>query len=450
MNAGPDVGNGTEIMALTAAVLGGISLGGGRGSVSKALLGTTIVLLVTNSLVAIGVPSGGTSFALGLVLLFAVVIDVRWAKNRQKILSRVYISPTYFSLPPCPPTGPDSGSVFASNNVLSSAEAIGLNRIDGAEDILFDSAGHMYTGSRQGDVVRFLSPDYEKQEVFAHIGGHPLGMAIGADDTINVCVSGMGLYSVDQKKQVRRLSDQTNRSLFSIRDNSRIRFADDVDIAPDGRMYYSEATVRFDIYDWASDGLELRGNGRLVCYDPRTDSSRTVRSGLIFPNGICMTHDGESLLFAETWACRISRFWFGGPRKGKVERVVENLPGYPDNINRASDGNYWVAMLGMRTPVLDLALTKPGFRRRMARRVAFDEWIYPNLNAGMVVKFSDDGSVLGSLWDSTGQKHPMITSMREHAGHLYVGGIFNNRIGRIRIDGADPKWTGWESYWGGR
>jgi ribose transport system permease protein len=33
---------------LTAAVLGGISLGGGRGSVTKAVLGALIVLLVTN------------------------------------------------------------------------------------------------------------------------------------------------------------------------------------------------------------------------------------------------------------------------------------------------------------------------------------------------------------------------------------------------------------------
>ncbi|HEY1720377.1 MAG TPA: SMP-30/gluconolactonase/LRE family protein [Magnetospirillaceae bacterium] len=449
-NAGPEVGNGTEIMALTAAVLGGISLGGGRGSVSKVLLGTTVVLLITNSLVAMGLRSGGTSFILGLVLLLAVVIDVRWTKNRQKILARVYISPTYFSLPPCPSTAKDSGSVFAANDALTSAEPIGLNAVDGAEDVIFDSQGHLYTGSRQGDVIRFLAPDYAKSEIFAHIGGHPLGMAIDAQDTINVCVSGMGLYAVDQKREVRKLSDQTNRSLFSIRDDSRIRFADDVDIAPDGRMYFSEATVRFDIYEWASDGLELRGNGRIIAYDPRTDTSRTVLSNLIFPNGICVSHDGRSLLFAETWACRISRYWLEGPQAGKVEIITENLPGYPDNINRASDGNYWIALLGMRTPVLDYSLKMPGFRKRMAQRVAFDEWIYPNLNTGMIVKISDSGEVIQSLWDSTGEKHPMITSMREHAGNLYIGGIFNNRIGRLPLPNADPAWTGPRSYWGGR
>jgi len=98
-----------------------------------------------------------------------------------------------------------------------------------------------------------------------------------------------------------------------------------------------------------------------------------VLKNLVFPNGICMTHDGQSFLFAETWACRISRYWFDGPKKGTVEPVISDLPGYPDNINRASDGTYWLALVGIRTPAFDLALKMPGFRRRMARRVAPDD-----------------------------------------------------------------------------
>ena len=35
----------------------------------------------------------------------------------------------------------------------------------------------------------------------------------------------------------------------------------------------------------------------------------------------------------------------------------------------------------------------------------------------------------------------MITSMREHKGYLYLGGILNNRIGRYKLAGADPNWT---------
>jgi len=44
----------------------------------------------------------------------------------------------------------------------------------------------------------------------------------------------------------------------------------------------------------------------------------------------------------------------------------------------------------------------------------------------------------------------MITSMREHKGSLYLGGISNNRIGRYRLPGAAQGWNGYDDYWSGR
>jgi ribose transport system permease protein len=38
--------------------------------------------------------------------------------------------------------------------------------------------------------------------------------------------------------------------------------------------------------------------------------------------------------------------------------------------------------------------------------------------------------------------------MREHKGYLYLGGLENNRIGRIRLKRGKPDWVSWESYWG--
>ena len=61
-----------------------------------------------------------------------------------------------------------------------------------------------------------------------------------------------------------------------------------------------------------------------------------------------------------------------------------------------------------------------------------DEWLFPNINTGCVVKFNERGEILESLWDLGGVNHPMITSMREHRGYLYLGGILNNRIGRYQ------------------
>jgi ribose transport system permease protein len=84
----------------------------------------------------------------------------------------------------------------------------------------------------------------------------------------------------------------------------------------------------------------------------------------------------------------------------------------------------------------------------MVNRIPHDEWLYPNMNTGCVFKFDATGQILDCLWDRHGTNHPMITSMREDHGVLYIGGTYNNRIGKWRIPGADESWGAVESYWG--
>lgn len=445
---GGDIGVGLEVIVLTATVLGGITLGGGKGSVAKSLVGTLIVLLITNGLTTMNASGGINRMALATILLIAAMIDIRWQKNRARIISKVYVAPTYHSLPPPPPTEIGEGGPFEQNDKLRDVSLIGLGRIEAPEDVILDRNDVLYAGSRHGDIIRFFPPDYERMEVFAHVGGQPLGMAFDHQDNLYVCIGGMGLYRIKPDGTVEKATDETNRSMYSVNDDSRLRLADDLDITDDGLVFFSEATVRYEMDEWPIDGLEARGNGRIICYDPKKGTTHTALRNLKFPNGICVASDGQSILFAETFGCSIKRYWFEGPKKGAVEVVMDNLPGYPDNINLASDGNYWLAMVGMRSPALDLAWKMPGFRRRMAKRVPVDEWLFPNINTGCVVKFNEEGKILESFWDLKGVNHPMITSMREHRGYLYLGGISNNRIGRFKLEGADPNFVQYDRRWG--
>lgn len=109
---GTTTGIGKEMIIITAVIRGGISLGGGRGSVLKAVLGTIVVVIITFSLLRLGLASGGSSLVLGLVLLLAVIIDIRWNKNRHKVLNRAYVSPTYLRHPPMPSIAEGSSSPY--------------------------------------------------------------------------------------------------------------------------------------------------------------------------------------------------------------------------------------------------------------------------------------------------------------------------------------------------
>jgi len=448
MSADANRGGNMEILAITAVVLGGVSLSGGKGTIGRAMIGSGIVFALSNSLMRFGIAGPVNSIFLGSILLLAVGFDVKWFKNLFKTIKKIYVSPSYIKMPPAPAFYPGSGTTFEVNNRLQHAQAIGRGELDGPEDCILDRQNRLYAGVRRGWIIRYSGENFEKKEMFAHIGGRPLGMAFDKDENLIVAIAGMGLYGVRPDGTVYMITIETNRTWHKLKDDKRIRFADDLDIAADGKIYFSELTDRYEADKWTVDMLECRGNGRVLCYDPATNGTKTVLPSMISPNGICLSYDQQSILIAHTWSCTIDRYYIAGPKKGKLEKLISNLPGLPDNINRASDGNYWAALVGVRTPSYELAMEYPAFRRRMVKRLSSEEWMYLNMNNGCVLKFDDKGEILDALWDISEESHPGITSMREHRGYLYLGGLHNDRIGRIKLEGADPNWTAYESYWG--
>src|SRR5690606_7181776 len=145
-----------------------------KGSVGQALIGATVVLVLINGLVRFGLVGGATSAFLGFMMLLAVGIDVKWSRNRSKAIEKIYVVPTYFKLGERHDVAPDSGTPYALNNRLRDAEAIGLGKLDGPEDVIFDRAGNMYCGTREGFIWRFSGENFEHQEIFARTGGRPL------------------------------------------------------------------------------------------------------------------------------------------------------------------------------------------------------------------------------------------------------------------------------------
>lgn len=444
-----NAGRGMEIMALAAAVLGGVSLAGGRGSVGRALIGATIILVLINALVRFGVSGSAQSIWLGLVVLAAVAADVRWGKNRRKTLDATAIVPGMLKLtPPKVPMRGDGGE-FAVNNDLQDAIPFGEFETAGPGDIVFDRDGVLYTGTSEGWVVRYRpETHYRAREYWLRTGGWPLGLQFDAEDRLVMCIAGRGLYRATKSGDLQELTTQTNRSWSTVRDDSRLRVPSDLDIVPDGTIFFGEGTTRHEIQSWTTDALEGRGNGALIQHDPRSGKTRTVFRGIPYCSGVCLAHDASAIYVSAAWEARIYRLPLSGRNAGRLEPFMDDLPGFPAMINRASDGGYWVAFCGVRTPAYNLAMRMPGFRQRMTRRLPPDEWLMPNFNVGLIGKFDDSGRIVRSLWDALGRNFAMLGSVRENRGYLYFGSIGSTRFGRKKLADADPTWTSARSYWG--
>ena len=77
------LGDGKELGAITAVILGGASLAGGRGTIAGALIGVFFMALMQNVLIIMRVPSEWQSIALGTVLVLAVAVDSVMNRDRK-------------------------------------------------------------------------------------------------------------------------------------------------------------------------------------------------------------------------------------------------------------------------------------------------------------------------------------------------------------------------------
>jgi ribose transport system permease protein len=83
-SADPNAGNGLELTAIAAVVIGGSSLMGGRGSVIGSFLGVLVVAVLDAGLAAMGTRDEVKRLVTGCVIVIAVIIDqLRQRKNRE-------------------------------------------------------------------------------------------------------------------------------------------------------------------------------------------------------------------------------------------------------------------------------------------------------------------------------------------------------------------------------
>ncbi len=320
-----------------------------------------------------------------------------------------------------PAAAPLSGAL-APNQALDATEVLGEGAIVGPEDVAVDAQGRIYGGTHDGKIVR-MAADGSGLETFVETGGRPLGLAWDASGRLIVADGVKGLLAVDTQGQVTVLSTGAGGVPFG--------FADDVDVARDGRIYFSDASDRYGYGDHMFDLLEGRPHGRLLRYDPTSGETEVLLDGLYFANGIAVAADDSFVLVNETYRFRIRRYWLSGPRAGQDDIFADNLPGYPDGVSRSPRGTFWVAIFTLRNPSGDWLGPRP-FMKKIVARLPRALWPKP-VPYGLAIELGAEGQPLRSLHDPDGDRFATITSVEEVDGTLYLGTLLGTHLGRLRL-----------------
>lgn len=358
-----------------------------------------------------------TAWVLGLLVLLLVAYLSGWP---------VPIEPVSWKAP----AAPGYVGAHAVNQKLANLKMISLGAEEGPEHIVLARNGKLYTTVLSGNILR-MNPDGSALEVFANTGGRVLGFDFDAAGNLIAADSIKGLLSISPQRQIAVLTDKV--------DGDPIRYADAVVVAGNGKMYVSDASTRFAPARWGGtfessvlDIIEQSATGRILEYDPATGKTRIVAHGLSFANGVALSQDEQTLFVNETGRYRVWKIAVDASNldvsqpNPQASVLLDNLPGYPDNLMRGRDGKIWLGFAKPRNPTVDGMADKP-FLRKLTLRLPRAFWPIPKAY-GHVIAFTEDGKIVADLQDPSGA-YPETTAVTETPDRLYVQSLHARGLG---------------------
>ena len=290
----------------------------------------------------------------------------------------------------------------------------------GAEDVVVGAQGSdegaVFTGTEDGSIFR-ISHDGNRIDRVAQTGGRPLGIEIDLDGRLLVCDAHLGVLRIDTGSgAVESVTDSVA--------GRKMVFCNNAAIGSDGTVWFSDSSTKYGVERWKDDFVQNTRTGRLLKLPPGGEVE-VVLDGLAFANGVALSRNEDFVAVAESGARTVVRRWLTGNRAGMRDLLCQNLPGYPDNIARGSDGLIWVT-IGSPTDALVERLQKsPMPLRKAVTRIP--ERLQPKPKQTVRVQAYDDEGTLVHDVDVRAAEHGaayhMVTGVREHEGRVWMGSL---------------------------
>ncbi len=268
---------------------------------------------------------------------------------------------------------------------------------------------------RDGLIIKF--DEYGYYEEFVDTQGKPLGLEFDNHQNLIVADADKGLLSINQQGQITVLTDSVN--------GNRMKFVDDLDIASDGTIWFSDATTRYSHDDTIYSFFENRATGRLLSYSPSTKITKIHLENLYFANGVALGPDDQYVLINETANSRTRRLWLKGEKAGKTDLFYDGFPGLPDNISYNGEGIFWVAFAAIRVPAIE-ALAENTLIRKIIGGLP-KKVFTPTTKHVFIVGLDLNGNVIYNFHD-THSDIQTLTSVNQWGDKLYIGNLASNFV----------------------
>ncbi|KAK9138731.1 hypothetical protein Sjap_009325 [Stephania japonica] len=338
---------------------------------------------------------------------------------------------------------------------LGSGKLEFVNEVYGPESLEFDLLGRgPYTGMADGRVVRWMgdslgwetfatvTPTWSeklcangiqstkgKQSKHEHHCGRPLGLRFDRNNgDLYIADAYFGLLVVGPEGGLAT-------PLATHVDGKHILFANDLDIHKNGSIFFTDTSKRYNRVNHFFSLLEGEATGRLLRYDPTTETTHVVLDGLAFPNGVQISKDQSFLLFTETPIAgmfEVSPFLVCTfPLIHLYFRIYQPLK---LKLKHGERGEFWVAIDCCRTPMQEVLAHHPwikSFYFRLPLKMSFLARMTGMEMYTVISLFNDKGEILEVLEDQKGEVMKLVSEVKEVNGKLWIGTVAHNHIATL-------------------
>jgi len=247
-------------------------------------------------------------------------------------------------------------------------------------------------------------------------------------------------------------------------DGKKPKNPNDLDIAKDGTIYWSDSSTNVFLQDAT---IEFLGepSGRLLKYDPKTKSSTVLMNGIHFANGVQLSRNEDFVLVSETVRSRILKYHLTGSKKGTHEVFMDGLPGSPDNIRADNRGRIYISLIVPRFSdkfgLIDALGPHPYVRKFLLRLMCVVKAVLSGIQAvgsiefvdkaqyrlghleaaamffpkhALVLEVDEKGQLISSLQSADRKVGQVSEFTVDEAGKFaYMGSPYNQQVWRVKM-----------------